>query len=81
MLIQDYFKAPSMTILLISEIMILIFIYILFTFADDVKKFTTFQKLSILVAFLIGVSSHGLLYAGLEKQYNFNLYDKISKIL
>ena len=68
-----------MTILLISGLLILTFLFILFIFIEDIKKFTTFQKLSILAAFLIGISSHGILYMGVEKQYNFNLYDKIYK--
>jgi hypothetical protein len=48
---------------------------VLFLNLNEIKKFNTFQKLSILGVLIVGVSSHGLIHLGLEEKYNFNPYN------
>jgi len=74
-MLSKYLIAPSFTILLISGLLILFFIIVLFLNLNEIKKFNTFQKLSILGVLIVGVSSHGLIHLGLEEKYNFNPYN------
>jgi len=74
-MLSKYLIAPSFTILLISGLLILFFIIVLFLNLNEIKKFNTFQKLSILGVLIVGVSSHGLIYLGLEEKYNYNPYN------
>ena len=73
-MISDYLIAPSLNSLFVTGLLLLLILITIFSNLNDVKKFTTFQKLSILSVLSIAVGSHGLIHLGVEKQYSFNPY-------
>jgi hypothetical protein len=73
-MLSDYLIAPSLNSLFVTGLLLLMILIIVVTNFNDVKKFTTFQKISILCILTIAIGSHGLIHLGVEKQYGFNPY-------
>jgi hypothetical protein len=73
-MLSDYLIAPSFNSLFVTGLLLFLILITIISNFNDVKKFTTFQKLSILSVLAISVGSHGLIHLGVEKQYGFNPY-------
>jgi hypothetical protein len=73
-MLSDYLIAPSLNSLFVTGLLLLMILIIVVRNFNDVKKFTTFQKISILCILTIAIGSHGLIHLGVEKQYGFNPY-------
>jgi hypothetical protein len=73
-MLADYLVAPSLTALFVTGFIILTVIILIVTNYKSIISLNYYKKILLLTGLSVTIATHGLIYAGVEKRYNFNPY-------